>query len=118
MEPKNSSHPATDIWSEPTSRDGLLSTREAPREIAIAFTTPDNDCDAVEIRILLPKEDGTHHHHVVRIARTSLTFLIEELEVHRHGGCTACAAQTFAARLTDVARSSKHTCPPASKAIP
>jgi hypothetical protein len=32
MRPKTTRRPATDIWSQPASRDGELSTREPPQQ--------------------------------------------------------------------------------------
>lgn len=56
-----------------------------------------------------------YRHHMVIVHRSTLPFLIDELEAHRLGKdldpCAACAAQAFAARLTDAAARNEHTCP-------
>ena len=86
-----------------------------PAEIVIA-TTPHGDAhDAVEIRAVIRESDGAYHHHMVLVRRDSLPFLIDALESHRldeaTDPCAACAAQAFAARLTDAAAKIEHTCP-------
>jgi len=84
--------------------------------IEIASTPHGDENDAVEIRMIVPDgEPGRFSRHLVIVRRSNIPFLIEELEAHRLDKdldpCAACAAQTFAARLTDDAARTKHTCP-------
>lgn len=86
-----------------------------PAGIEIASTPHGDEHDAVEIRAVIRERDGVYHHHMVLIRRHSIPFLIEALEAHRleeaADPCAACAAQTFAARLTDDTAKIEHTCP-------
>lgn len=88
----------------------------APAGIEIASTPYGDEYDAVEISTVVPASDGTYHHYRVRVLRSSIPFLIKALEAHRLDDkidpCDACAAQAFAARITDDSRWIKHTCPP------
>lgn len=84
--------------------------------IEIASTPHGDEHDAVEIRMIVPDGGiGSFRRHMVIVHRSNLPFLIEELEAHRLDKdldpCAACAAQTFAARLTDDAARTKRTCP-------
>lgn len=88
--------------------------------IEIASTPHGDVHDAVEIRVIIPDgEPGRFRSHMVLVHRNSLAFLIEELEAYRLDKdldpCQACAAQTFAARLTNEARQHAHTCPDPSE---
>ena len=93
--------PAVDVWP--------------PAGIEIASTPHGDESDAVEIRMIVRERDGIYHHRMVLVHRASIPFLIEELEAHRLGKdvdpCAACAAQAFAARLTDDAVRIEHACP-------
>jgi hypothetical protein len=86
-----------------------------PAGIEIASTPHGDENDAVEIRMIVRESEGHYRHHMVIVHRASIPFLIEELEAHRLDGsadpCDACAAQAFAARLTDAAMKIEHTCP-------
>jgi len=84
--------------------------------VEIASTPHGDEHDAVEIRVIVPDgEPGHFRSHMAIVRRSNLPLLIEELEAHRLDKdldpCRACAAQTFAARLTDDAARTKHTCP-------
>jgi hypothetical protein len=92
-----------------------------PAGIEVASTPHGDANDAVEIRMIVRESEGHYRHHMVLVHRASLPFLIEELEAHRldkdADPCDACAAQTFAARLTDDAMRVEHTCPRARTPI-
>jgi hypothetical protein len=84
--------------------------------IEIASTPHGDEADAVEVRLIVSDgEPGRHRLHMVLMSRASIPFLIAELEDHRLDKdvdpCNACAAQAFAARLTDEAARTAHTCP-------
>jgi hypothetical protein len=104
---------------EGAARGGALSTiirADGAAEIEVASTPYGDDVDAVEIRLVLRDiREGQFRRHMVLVARSSLDFLIDQLEVHRLGKdrdpCDACAAQAFIARLTDASRHVEHTCP-------
>jgi hypothetical protein len=93
--------PAVDVWP--------------PAGIEIASTPHGDESDAVEIRMIVRESEGSYQQHTVLVHRSSIPFLIEELEAHRLGKdvdpCDACAAQALAARLTDSAMRTEHTCP-------
>lgn len=86
-----------------------------PAGIEIASTPHGDENAAVEIRMVVRESEGHYRHHMVLVHRASIPFLIEELEAHRLDKaldpCAACAAQAFAARLTDAAMRTEHTCP-------
>jgi hypothetical protein len=46
MRPKTTGRPATDIWSQPASRDGELATREPPRRSSDA---DESDAGSAEV---------------------------------------------------------------------
>lgn len=88
--------------------------------IEIAATRYGDVHDAVEVRMIVADgEPGRFRSHMVLVHRSSLAFLLDDLEAHRLDEdldpCPACAAQTFAARLTHQARLHEHTCPDPSE---
>ena len=86
-----------------------------PAGVEVASTPHGDDSAAVEIRTIVRESEGRYQRHMVLVSRSDIPFLIEELEAHRLDKdldpCAACAAQAFAARLTDAATKIKHTCP-------
>lgn len=87
-----------------------------PAGIEIASTSYGDARDAVEIRVISHEGDDDYRRYMMLVRRADLPFLIEALERHRLRStdpadpCAACAGYAFAARLTDAAMQTSHTC--------
>ena len=93
-------------------------------DLEVASTPYGDEEDAVEVRMILrdPREIGHYRRHVLLVHRSSLDFLIDQLEAHRLDKnldpCEACAAQAFAARITAAGRRVEHSCNPPDTKVP